>query len=206
MSIFRKREVIVILVSFVILWFLPSALQIMGLSPKLKIDWEGFNEEWFKFLADIGKLFFSFFLINIIWEKHKKENLESEKKKKLLGLLSSWKDSAIKTNTSLKILIENIDHNNRHSYEKVRINIIRNQATLSLLSSMILDFSDEIIDVKLQGIISNYNHSVNPHFIELLNSMAEGKMIPGRKISESDQERLKELQTYFSEVSNYSGT
>lgn len=197
-----KKIVTLTALGYISLWFVPLLLQILGVSPKLEIDWEGLNEEWFKVLSDIGKILFSFALVNMYWEKYKKASQEAEKRNILMRMLSRWIECALSLKRSLNGLQQSVEEGRQADYNKFRKELTRGQADLSMLSNSISTFSDEFVAAihdKLLALIISFNESMNRCLVDLLRSMEEGELIPGR-MSEADKRRIAQLQAYFFDV------
>ena len=200
MKILKSKIAVAILIGYALLFFIPELMQFIHLSPELTIDWEGFTEEWYRTLVDIGKLLLGFILINIFWENYKKLELASEKNAIRTIKHNKWRVYCSETNTALVNLKESITNNNRVEFQKARESISKHLTLLTFLSdSTPREIKSEVIS-RIDALILDFNRGPRLALEHILKSISEGTIIPGRHLSQDDQDCFQKSENYFSDV------
>jgi hypothetical protein len=201
MQIFKSREARIILTVYVLLLLLPKATSMIGWTPSIEFDWEGFYLGWYQTLIDIGKLLFGFALVNIIWENYKKHLQENEKKVRFDRFRDNWQKQCGAVLADLEELLESIQTNDRKRYERTKMSFFRQQTLLSYLAATGHANMDSCVNNHQDALIIDFSKTISGSVDAILKSLDGGSLIPGRQISLEDQSNIQKLKSYLLEVS-----
>ena len=189
MSILSKNR---LWISILLVFFLVILILWIPLAWKheLILDKELFATEYYKFLVDIGKILFGFWLANIFFQR-------TQAKEFVLHFQQQWQDQKTTLLDSLKTL-EIIPKSKDISIKDLKAKIELSDIKLSYLSEVISSYTYKDKLGSLGSISYEYKEDLHKHIKRILEALEKGEIIMLRPLDDEVIKSVKTLKVFLS--------